>query len=153
MFTKDEEKALRSAFWGTLTDKIQKNRSISGRRINWFKYPTGLHDIYIRTEADSNGCRVCIDMQFKNSGIRELFYEQFLETKTVFQNIMETEVIWNPSHKHTYGTEVARISVENNHTNLFRQEDWPEMHEFIIHHMKKMDAYWNDFGELYITLL
>jgi len=153
MFSKDEEKALRSAFWTGLTSKIQRFRSSTGRRINWFKYPTGLNDIYIRTEVDQHGCRICIDMQFKNEGIRALFYEQFLETKTVFENTMQSPVIWNPKFEHSYGTEVARISVENTRTNLFRQEDWAEMHEFIIVHMRRVDEYWEDFGELYKTLL
>lgn len=153
MFTKDEEKALRSAFWGSLTTKAQKHRSSTGRRINWFKYPTGLNDIYIRTEVDQKGCRVCIDLQFKNEGIRELFYEQFLETKTVFENTMISPVIWNPTHEHSYGTEVARISIENNTTNLYKQEDWTEMQDFIVTHLRRIDTYWEDFGELYKTLL
>jgi len=152
MFTKDEEKALRSAFWTSLTTKMQKHRSSTGRRINWFKYPTGLHDIYVRTEVDKHGCRICIDLQFKNDGIRELFYEQFLETKTVFENAMQSPVIWIPNFKHPYGTEVSRIMVENNTTNLFRQEDWPEMQEFIVTHLRRVDVYWEDFGELYKTL-
>lgn len=152
MFSKDEEKALRSAFWGTLTNKIQKFRSISGRRINWFKYPTGLNEIYIRTEVDQHGCRICIDLQFKNEGIRELFYEQFLETKTVFENTMKTEVTWTPNFMHPYGTEVSRISVENNTTNLFNQEDWSEMHSFIINHLRRVDEYWSEFGELFKML-
>ena len=153
MFSKEEEKALRSAFWGTLTNKIQKHRSASGRKVNWFKYPTHINDIYIRVEADQFGCRVCIDLQFKNDGIRELFYEQFLETKTVFENIMVSPVIWNPNFTHKYGTQVARISVENTSTRLFNQEDWPEMHEFLESHLRRVDEYWSDFDELYTTLL
>lgn len=153
MFSKDEEKALRSAFWQGLTNKAQKHRSASGRRVNWFKYPTRINDIYIRAEADTNGCRVCIDLQFKNAGIRELFYEQFLETKTVFENIMISPVVWQPNFEHEYGTQVARISVENTTTNLFVQEDWPEMQTFILNHLRRVDEYWNDFGELYTTLL
>ena len=152
MFTKDEEKALKAAFWGTLTTKIQKFRSVNGRRINWFKYPTGLNDIYVRTEVDQHGCRVCVDLQFKNVGIRELFYEQFLETKTVFENTLESPVKWQPHFDHAYGTTVSRVSVENTTTNLYRQEDWPEMHTFIITHLKRIDEYWNDFGELFKLL-
>jgi hypothetical protein len=152
MFSKDEEKAIRSAFWGTLTTKAQKHRSSAGKRINWFKYPTGLNDIYIRTEVDKNGCRVCIDLQFKDPGIRELFYEQFLETKTVFENTMISPINWKPNYEHGYGTEVSRISVENTTTNLYRQEDWPEMHTFIVTHLRRLDVYWEDFGELFKTL-
>lgn len=152
MFSKDEEKALKGAFWGTLTTKIQKYRSANGRRVNWFKYRTGLNEIYVRTEVDQHGCKICIDLQFKNSGIRELFYEQFLETKTVFENTMISPVIWQPNYEHGYGTEVSRISVENTTTNLYRQEDWPEMHQFIITHLRRVDEYWVDFGELFKTL-
>lgn len=152
MFTKDEEKALKGAFWGTLTQKIQKYRSVSGRRVNWFKYRTGLNEIFVRVEVDQHGCKVCIDLQFKNDGIRELFYEQFLETKTVFENTMVSPVKWQPNYEHAYGTVVSRISVENNTTNLYRQEDWPEMHEFLITHLRRVDEYWNDFGELFKTL-
>lgn len=152
MYNKEEKKALTAAFWGTLTPKIQKFRSASGRKVNWFKYPTGLNDIYVRVEADQNGCRICIDLQFKNDGIRELFYEQFLETKTVFENTMETPVKWSPNYVHSYGTIVSRISVENNTTNLYNQETWMEMQEFIITHLKRVDEYWNDFGDLFKTL-
>ncbi len=152
MFTKDEEKAIKGAFWGTLTQKIQKYRSVSGRRVNWFKYRTGLNEIFVRVEVDQYGCKVCIDLQFKNDGIRELFYEQFLETKTVFENTMISPVKWHPNYEHGYGTVVSRVSVENDTTNLYRQEDWPEMHEFIITHLRRVDEYWDDFGELFKTL-
>jgi hypothetical protein len=152
MFSKDEEKAIRSAFWGGLTAKIQKHRSVSGKRINWFKYPTGLNDIYIRVEVDRHGCRICIDLQFKDSDIRELFYEQFLETKTVFENAVKSPIKWEPNFEHSYGTEVSRISIENNHTNLYQQDDWVEMHNFIITHMRRVDEYWDNFGELFKTL-
>jgi hypothetical protein len=153
MFSKEEEKALRSAFWGTLSDKIQKYRSASGRRINWFKYPTRISDIYVRAEADENGCRVCVDIQFPDAGIRELFYEQFLETKTVFEERLGGKVIWNPNYIHSYGTPVCRISVENRDTNFYNQDDWLKMHDFIITHLRGFDSYWTEFDELFTTLL
>lgn len=153
MYKKEEEKALRSAFWGSLTAKMKKFRSSTGKKVDWFKYPTGMKDIYIRVEADQKGCRICIDLQFRNEGIRELFYEQFLETKTVFQNMVKAPVNWNPNYAHPYGTEVARISIENSTTNFFNQDDWLEMHEFIITHLRLVDEYWEDFGELYKSLL
>ena len=152
MFSKDEEKALRNAFWSTLITRMQKKRGASGRRLNWFKYPTGLRDIYIRTEVDTTGCKVCIDLQFKNDGIRELFYEQFLETKKAFEDTVKVPVKWHANYKHSYGTVISRISIENNNTNLFVQEDWAEMHDFISNGLINIDSYWNDFGELYKAL-
>jgi hypothetical protein len=152
MFSKDEEKALRGAFWSTLTARMQKKRGASGRRLNWFKYPTGLRDIYVRTEVDHTGCRVCIDLQFKHADIRELFFEQFLETKTVFEETMKVPVKWQPKFNHITGKEISRISIENNTTNLFNQDNWAEMHDFIHDGLVSVDTYWNDFGELYKTL-
>lgn len=152
MFSKDEEKALRNAFWGTLTTRMQKKRGASGSRLNWFKYPTGLRDIYVRTEVGTFGCRVCIDLQFKHEGIRDLFFEQFLETKTALEEAMKVPVKWQPKYKHDTGKEIARISIENTSTNMFVQEDWAEMHDFIYNGLLNVDAYWNEFGELYKTL-
>ena len=153
MFSKEEEKAIRTEFWDTLLKKSRAHKSASGKKVNWMKYPTGMKDVYLRAEADKDGCRVCIDFQFRDAGIRELFMEQFLETKTVFENTMETQVHWLPHYTHSYKTEVARVMVENTSTNMFKKQDWEEMHEFILTHLRRADTYWIEFNELFFTLL
>lgn len=152
MFTKEQEKELRAAFWEKLVATLKGQRSASGKKINWMKYPTGMKDVFIRAEADAHGCRVCIDFQFKDAGIRSLFYDQFLETKTVFENMVEWPVNWQPEYTHAYGTTVARISVEYPNTHLFRRSDWPQMHQFLKKQFIQIDSYWTEFNELYFML-
>lgn len=152
MFTKEEEKALRSEFWDILLKELRQHKSAEGRKINWLKYPTGMKDVFIRGEADHNGCRICLDFQFKNNGIRELFWEQLLETKTVFENTMDWPVNWIPNFKHSYGTEISRVCVEYPNTHLFRKKDWPQMHQFMVKQFRNFDTYWSEFNELYFML-
>jgi hypothetical protein len=65
---------------------------------------------------------------------------------------MKVPVKWQPKYKHPHGKEITRISIENQTTNLFKQDDWVEMQDFVCEALVNIDSYWNDFGELFKTL-
>ena len=55
-----------------------KYQSVTGSKVNWINYNTGVKNIYFRLEVDQHSARVFIDLQHKDEDIRELFYEQFV---------------------------------------------------------------------------
>lgn len=151
MFSKEEIKENRIAFWTKLEGQLSKKKSVEGSKINWMSYPTGVKHLYFRMEADEEAVRLVIDLQFPDAGIREIYYEQFLE----FQNILEERfksMEWIKEHEHWNGKTVSRISIERRDVTINELGDWDKMHLFLKLNFVKLDAFWSEFGEVFKLL-
>lgn len=152
MFTKEEEKQIRLDFWGELNAQLERTRGVNGNKVNWTNFNTRIKHLYFRMEADQFGVRLCIDLQFPDEGIRSLFYEQFTEFENKLNHHFGDALVWIPQFDHSNGKEIARIAAEKDGLNLFKREDWPVMHSFLLENFKKLERFWSEFGEVFIQL-
>lgn len=152
MFSKEEEKQLRIDFWGGLNGELEKQRGLHGNKVNWMNFNTKIKPVYFRMEADGRGARLCIDLQFNDDGIRELFYEQFTEFESILTKSFGEDLLWYPEFEHSNGKTVSRIAIEKSNVNLFKREDWPEMQRFLKSNFIKLEAFWAEFGEVFVNL-
>ena len=83
MYSKAEATQLRQAFWTTFGQYMAPVPSAEGDTTNWINYKTGIKHLYFRMQADNRRAYVAIEMNHPDAGIRELFFEQFRELKTV----------------------------------------------------------------------
>ncbi|MEZ4924034.1 MAG: DUF4268 domain-containing protein [Crocinitomicaceae bacterium] len=151
MLSKEEVKELRIEFWDRLGKQMEKVRNPHGSKVNWMSYNTGVRHLYFRMEADEKGARLCIDLQFNDDGIREIFYEQFQE----FENILNTTfkgLKWYANFDHWNGKKISRIAIEKEDCNYLNRNDWDKMHLFLKVNFKKLDEFWDEFGEVFKTL-
>lgn len=102
-------------------------------------------------EADENGCRLCVDLQFPDDGVREVFYEQFEEFANILNDTFK-DLQWHKEWEHWNGKLISRLMVEKTECNLNRQSDWDKMHLFLKLNFKKLDEFWSDFGEVFQNL-
>ena len=72
-------------------------------------YNTGVRNLYFRIEADDLGAKLCIDMQQRDNGTREVLWEQFNEFKDKLDHLFNNQLIWQKSHSHTNGLVISRI--------------------------------------------
>jgi len=152
MFTKEEEKQIRFDFWSELNDQLDQVRGVNGNKVNWTNFNTHIRHLYFRMEADQQGTRLCIDLQFPDESIRSLFYEQFTEFEQKLSDHFGDLLIWTPRFDHTNGKEIARIAISLDGPNLFKREDWPAMHTFLVDNFKKLERFWSDFSEIFVQL-
>ena len=151
MLSKEEAKNLRIEFWTRLEEQMQKIKNPHGSKVNWVSYNTGIKHLYFRMEADEKGCRLVIDLQFPDDGIREIFYEQFTE----FSNLLEGKLKglqWLPEYEHSNGKTISRIYTERADCHLFNRDDWDKMHLFLKLNFAKLDEFWTEFGEVFHNL-
>lgn len=151
MFSKEEYHQLKIQFWQELMERLDKKRNPFGSKVSWANYNTRVKGLFFRMEADEEGARLCIDLQFKDDGVREVFYEQFQE----FQDMLNQRLAnlqWYESYEHSNGLTITRIAAELNDVRLSRKDDWPKMHEFFIRNFTKLDAFWVEFGEVFQQL-
>ena len=151
MFSKEEMKELRIEFWGKLNKQMEKLRNPYGSKVNWMNYNTNIKHLYFRMEADEEGARLCIDLQFPDADIREIYYAQFME----FQNMLNDQfknLQWHEQWNHWNGKQISRIVLELNDCDLRNRDHWDKMHLFLKLNFVKLDEFWVEFGEVFKNL-
>lgn len=144
MYNREEASKLRKQFWTTFGQYLSPQLSAEGMRVNWINYKTGMKDIYFRMDAVKKDISIAIELHHPDEGIRELFYEQFLELKTYFHSVMEEEWIWNKNYTLEAGKSISRIYQTKHGFTIFDQNQWPEIFQFLKPRIIKLDEFWSD---------
>lgn len=152
MYTKEEKYQLRKGFWTAFGQYINPVLSASGLRVNWINYKTGVKDVFFRMEADKNYARIGIELVHADAGIRELYFEQFLEFKNILHNALNEEWTWEPTYTDEYGKSYALIYTELRTASLYKKEDWPELISFLKPRLIVLDEVWTDIKDTFDAL-
>lgn len=152
MFTKEEKYQLRKGFWTAFGQYLNPVLSADGLKINWINYKTGIKHVFFRMEADKNFARIAIELSHPDEGIRELFFEQFLEFKVLFHNTLGEEWTWELEHRDDYGKSSGLIYKDLYTASLFKKEDWPELISFLKPRIIALDEFWTDVKDTFDAL-
>ncbi|MFP5471728.1 MAG: DUF4268 domain-containing protein [Bacteroidia bacterium] len=153
MYKKDEIKELKGIFWQKFEGRMKKIRSMNnGNKINWQHYRTNIHHVYFRLETNDNDLKLCIDLQHRDKGIRELFYQQFIEVKTVMQSFFKDELVFQENYLHPNGLEISRIYVELKNVNYLNEEEHDQTIQFFEKNLRALDKFWTEYQDLFFQL-
>lgn len=152
MFSKEEKQQNKLEFWSRLKDQMAKMKNPHGSKVNWMHYNTGINHLYFRMEADEHAVRLCIDLQFPDPGIREVFWDQFQEFKDMLDGIFKNTLIWDKEYEHLNGKDISRIYLEKDGVNINNRSDWDKMHLFLKLSFARLDKFWDEFGEVFFQL-
>jgi hypothetical protein len=144
MYTKAEASQLRQAFWTTFGQYMQPVPAAEGEPVNWVNYKTGMKHLYFRMQADNRQATIAIEMTQPDAGIRELFFEQFLELKTLLHETLGEEWTWELEATDANGLPLTRIYRELRPANVFNRESWPALISFFKPRIVALDAFWVD---------
>ena len=144
MYSKAEVNQLRQAFWTAFGQYMAPVPSAEGDTTNWINYKTGLKHVYFRMQADNHRATIAIELAHPDAGIRELFFEQFMEVRTVLHETLGEKWTWQPDATDAQGVPFSRIYTELSPVNLFNREDWPALISFFKPRLIALDAFWTD---------
>ncbi len=153
MLSKEARKERNELFWSAFKEVMRKKVSSSGRRVNWATYPTEVKNTYLRLISDGKLTAVCYDIQFKDSGIQSIFWEQLGELKKVLESSMNYTTKWEEFHASEDGKTIGRISWELENVNFYKDEDWPIIHDFFKNRLLEFDDFYQEFKEILISLV
>lgn len=151
MLTKEERKALNTAFWEGFRKEMRKIKSSNGRAINWINYPSDVKDIYIRLQADQNGARLRIDIQPKDDSIRSILWEQLTEMRIVMEEAVGV-ANWNEFDHEFQGRTVSSVFWEVKDLNFYNEDDRTRMKDFLRSKLVQFDAFYQEYKEILILL-
>jgi len=152
MYTKDEKKEFKVTFWNELNEKLSEAGKAKGRNLEWMSYPTQIKRLFFRMEADETSARMCIDSQFVTKGIREIYYLQFQDFENKLNETFTSKVIYNSDYEHWNGKVISRVYCELTDVNINNKEDWPKIHDFLMTNFLNLDAFWEEFNEVFLAL-
>lgn len=153
MLPKEERKKINQAFWDGFKKEMRRHNSRHRRNINWLKYPTEIRHVYLRLHCDNIGAFLSFDIQFKDPGIRDLFWEQLTELKQVMNNEMGDKGQWLKDLSAPEGFVFDRIQWHLEGVSFYRSEDWPVVYSFFKERLIAFDRFYQEFKEVLILLV
>lgn len=143
MFSKAEASQLRQQFWTTFGQYIRPQLSADGEKVNWINYKTGVKHVYFKMEAENRKARIGIEITHADTGIQELFFEQFQELKTLLHNTLNEEWEWQLHYFDNEGKTISRIYKELEGASVFNRDDWPRLISFFKPRIIALDEFWS----------
>ncbi len=144
MFKRDEASLLREEFWTAFGKYMGPVPSAEGLKINWINYRTTIKDVYFRMDANQKAAMISITLEHKDAGIRELYFQQFEEFKSLMHATLEEEWEWQLHAHLTEDKVISRIYKEITGVSVFNKDHWPELISFFKPRIIALDRFWED---------
>ena len=152
MYGKEEAQKLRKEFWTTFGVYMQKHRPLLGNKTRWVNYRTGIRHMYFRLKADNKTAAVSIELQHKDEEIRQLYWEQLCELKTLLTASLPDEYIWDEKQYNDAGMPVSVVYSQIKNVNIYDKNTWKEIFSFFERNMLALDEFWYEFKPIFKQL-
>lgn len=144
MLNRTDSSRLREEFWTTFGKYMNPVPSVEGARINWVNYRTGFKEVRFRMDADNRSAIIAISLEHTDEGVRELYFQQFQELKTILLTTMQEEWQWQPTVFVSEQKVYSRIYAELQGFSVFNKEHWPELISFFKQRIILLDQFWEN---------
>lgn len=148
MYQKAEISRVKQAFWTTFGQYMKPVLSADQQPVNWINYKTGFRHLYFRMDA-LNTARIGIDISQPDKGIQQLYYDQFLLLKGMFEETIGEEWTWRPPAVACN----AGIFRQLDGYSIMNKENWPYLISFFKQRIIALDAFWSQAKYAFESLL
>jgi hypothetical protein len=140
MYSKEEAKKIRLQFWEQFGKRCEIHPMLSQRRKKWLLHRTKISGVALRFEADRSNAKVILELIQRNEDKRLKAFEILQNYKVVLEAAFPNGLIWEFFHeREDSGQEVAQIYTILPNVNLFRQNLWPNIFNFFIENMVRLE--------------
>jgi hypothetical protein len=151
MYSKAEKKKYILDFWNGFGVYMKKYNADFGR-VRWVNYRSNVKDIFFRLNIDNKSATFSIEMQHKDEGLRELFFEQFKELKVVLEDNIREELIWEQKAFNQNNQPISGIFCDLNNVSIYNKDDWQSIFQFFEKRMVGLHTFWVEFEEIFKDL-
>jgi len=144
MYTRQEASQLKKEFWTAFGQYMAPVLSADGEKISWINYKTGEKNIAFTLEADNKTAAVAIELSHADTGLQQLYFEQFLQLKTIFETTVGDNWNWQLHTTDEYGKIISRISTGLAGVSVLKKEDWPALISFFKTNIIALDEFWSN---------
>jgi hypothetical protein len=140
MYSKNELKKLRLDFWETFGKRCEIHPVLKFKKRKWVLHRTKIKGVALRFDISRQDAKVILELGNRNENLRLKAYEFLERYKVVIEEGFENGLIWEFFHEREDSqAEVCQIYAQLNGVDLHRQNQWPEIYNFYIDNMLKLE--------------
>lgn len=151
MWSREEIKSRRIKFFTNFGIYMKKHIPKYGEKIRWVNYRTGLNSVRFKIEADKKSSSICIDIIHTDPGVREVFFEQFIELSTLLSGKMDT-LTWEKNYRIDSGVYISRIYTELIGPSITKESEWGDIYLFFEKNLVALHDFWELSQEIFKDL-
>lgn len=149
MYSKEEIKKLRLSFWELFGKRCEAHPELQYRKRKWMLHRTKIKDIALRFEVSREDAKVILELGSKSENLRFKAYEFLEKYKVVLEEGFENGLIWEFYHeREDSGKEICRIYAQLDGVDFHRQNQWPDIFNFYIENMLKLETNFLEIRDL-----
>lgn len=134
---------MKQEFWTAFGQYMSPILSAEGDKVNWINYKTGEKHIAFRMHADNKKAAIAIELNHKDEGIQQIYFEQLLQFKNLFTGIVQEDWTWQLHTHDEHGKMISRVYAEKNGVSIFQKNDWPQLISFFKPRIIALDEFWS----------
>lgn len=142
LYSKQQASQIRQEFWTTFGQYMAPHPSAEGEKINWVNYKTGEKQVFFKMDTGNRDAAIGIELSHPDTGIQELYFEQFAELKTILHSTLGEEWTWEPLQTDEQGKTISRIYTTLQEASVFNRENWPALISFFKPRLIALDDFW-----------
>jgi hypothetical protein len=135
MYSKDEAKLLRKEFWIVFARRCEIVSELFHKKKKWVLYDTGLSGIDLKFDVTRQEALVMIEINSKAESRRLEIFETLQNYRLLIEEGFDEPLIWDFCYQRESGQEVCRIYKSLPNVDFHRQNQWPDIFNFLIDNM------------------
>jgi len=135
MYSKDEAKLLRKEFWIVFARRCEIVPELSQKKKKWVLYDTGLSGIDLKFDVSRTEALVMIEVNSRQESRRLEIFETLQKYQKFLEEGFTEPLIWDFCFVRDSGQEVCRIYKSLPNVDFHRQNQWPDIFNFMIDNM------------------
>ncbi|MGQ7869107.1 DUF4268 domain-containing protein [Sunxiuqinia sp. sy24] len=148
MYTQEEAKQLRKQFWILFGKRCKLVPELQDGNKKWVLYDTKITGLDLKFEVDRQSAKVIIEVNHRNEKKRLEIFEKLQKYKPILENGFEDGLEWDFLYVRESGEEVCRVFVEQKGFDIHRQNQWPDIYNFLIDNMLWLESNFMDIRDV-----
>ena len=144
MYTRQELSKLKQDFWTRFGQYMLPIASVTGDKVNWVNYKTGVLNIRFVMDADTRQATIAIVLSHSDTETRLKYYMQLQNMKVILTEALGEEWNWNENDVDEYGKVTSTVSTSLPGISIASQSDWPAIISFLKQRILALDSFWAD---------
>lgn len=145
MYSKDEAKQLSKEFWIVFARRCEIVPELRHKKKKWVLYDTGLSGIDLKFEVTRNEAVVMVEINSRLENRRLEIFETMQKYRALLEEGFAKPLTWDFCYQRESGQEVCRIYTSLPDADFHRQNQWPDIFNFMIDNMLILE---NNFMEI-----
>ncbi len=140
MYSKEEKKKLTTDFWQLFKHRCAVHPDLKFKKKYFILHRTKIKSVALRFDIDRNSAKVILELYNRNERQRLKAFEILEKYKAVLEEGFENGLQWEFYYQRPdSGQEVCRIYTILEDVDLHRRNQWPDIFNFFIENMIKLE--------------